>query len=336
MGQEPFIKAGCPKNNCIIVDDRNLISESHAVIFHAIDFDVKDMPNPQHRKFHQRFIFFNYESMVVYQDLNIFVSTANYFNWTMTYRRDSDIFDNMPYGGLKRRSDAFHPLDSFPVKSKPGRLPSHPDSMMQPWNISLIHRPTMAKKNKLIAWFVSHCQTDSLREEYFDRLSQFVPIDKYGKCGSLKCLPWNSPKCNKLLDNYKFYVAAENAICADYVTEKFYRALASNVVPIVYGGADYSVFAPVHSYIHVGDFKSPKALADYLRLLDENEVLYLRYFDWKKDYQVVAHLTNGWCDLCKKLNDPQQPTKVYKNLTAWWFHSNITCLAGYEFLESLL
>jgi alpha-1,3-fucosyltransferase len=62
--------------------------------------------------------------------------------------------------------------------------------------------------------------------------------------------------------NYKFYLAAENSLCPDYVTEKFYRGFLNDVVQVVYGGADYSHYAPPHSYINIADFKSPKALAD--------------------------------------------------------------------------
>jgi alpha-1,3-fucosyltransferase len=203
-------------------------------------------------------------------------------------------------------------------------------------NKSLDGQQFRAKKTKMVAWFVSHCRTDSLREKYFKWLGQHVHIDTYGACGTLTCVPLRSEKCDKLLDSYKFYVAAENAICPDYVTEKFYRAMASDIVPIVYGGADYSAYAPPFSYIDAADFKSPKALADYLKLLDENDGLYLKYFDWKKDYQVVSSPVSGWCELCEKLNDPQQKPKVYKDMTDWWFHKDIPCLYGFDYLDQFI
>ena len=180
---------------------------------------------------------------------------------------------------------------------------------------------------------VSNCESDGLRENYFRQLAKYLPIDIYGNCGPLKCLPWKSQQCDRLLRTYKFYVAAENGICADYVTEKFYRALSENIVPVVYGGADYSAYAPSHSFIHVGDFKSPKALADYLRLLDENDGLYLKYFDWKDEYEVENQPMAGWCDLCAKLHDRHLPAKSYKNVTNWWFDPNIACLNGHDFLD---
>ena len=44
------------------------------------------------------------------------------------------------------------------------------------------------------------------------------------------------------LGKYKFYLSFENALCRDYITEKFYLALHAGTLPIVYGGrskADY-------------------------------------------------------------------------------------------------
>ena len=57
--------------------------------------------------------------------------------------------------------------------------------------------------------------------------------------------------------DYKFYLAFENSICRDYVTEKFYNALLFSTVPVVYGGADYeSIGAPHNSFIDVRNFHS--------------------------------------------------------------------------------
>lgn len=56
--------------------------------------------------------------------------------------------------------------------------------------------------------------------------------------------------------DYKFYLAFENSICHDYITEKFYNALQYRTVPIVYGGANYQALAPKGSFINVKDFSS--------------------------------------------------------------------------------
>ena len=57
--------------------------------------------------------------------------------------------------------------------------------------------------------------------------------------------------------DYKFYLAFENSLCRDYVTEKFYNPLLFSTVPIVYGEADYeAIGAPTNSYIDVKHFSS--------------------------------------------------------------------------------
>ncbi len=116
----------------------------------------------------------------------------------------------------------------------------------------------------MVSWFASHCPTHSQQEDYVKELANFVQVDIYGKCGTMECLPRISQRCESLLDDYKFYLAAENSLCPDYVSEKFYRALTNDLVPIVYGVADYTDYAPPHSFINMADFASPKDLAAFI------------------------------------------------------------------------
>ena len=54
-------------------------------------------------------------------------------------------------------------------------------------------------------------------------LQKYITVDIYGSCGPLKC--WGD-QCDDTLDNdYKFYLAFENSLCYDYITEKFARGL---------------------------------------------------------------------------------------------------------------
>ena len=46
---------------------------------------------------------------------------------------------------------------------------------------------------------------------------------------------------------------------------QFWDAMSSDVVPVVYGGANYSRYAPPHSYINVDDFTSIEQLGQHLR-----------------------------------------------------------------------
>ena len=46
---------------------------------------------------------------------------------------------------------------------------------------------------------------------------------------------------------------------------QFWDAMSSDVVPVVYGGANYSRYAPPYSYINVDDFTSIEQLGQHLR-----------------------------------------------------------------------
>jgi len=233
-----------------------------------------------------------------------------------------------PYGVLLRRSPYPPEFDHLPTKLPPGKLPS--------MVIPSVHPSTVAHKTKLIIYVSSNCESSSRREDYLQVLSKHVQIDTYGRCGEFQCEPWNGEECfEKLLPNYKFHLAFENSLCPDYVTEKFWRALKWGAVPIVYGAADYAAYAPPNSYIHVAEFASPKDLADYLLLLDRNDALYAKYFEWRKDWEVERKPMIGWCDLCEKLNDPSIPAKSYTNLSKWWFQDG-PCYPAQNLIEQLI
>ena len=76
----------------------------------------------------------------------------------------------------------------------------------------------------MVFWVVSNCNTHSKREDYVQIMQYYIDVDIYGKCGNLTCSLEND--CfDDLAENYKFYLAFENALCPDYVTEKFFRTL---------------------------------------------------------------------------------------------------------------
>ena len=326
FGQEPFIKAGCKVTNCIATDDRSMVGKSDAVIIHAGQYNASDLPAI--RLPHQRYVFYLFETLPGSRNAPFFSQTSNFFNWTMTYRRDSDAYIAEPYGALQRRRTA-PVIRQLPPTLAPGVRP------IAPIKLFTSKKLLPPEKSKLIAWFCSNQLTHGKREEYVKELQNHIPVHIYGKCGNMTCQPKNSPQCNHLLDGYKFYLSAENSLCPDYVSEKFYRALEQNVVPVVYGGADYTQYAPPHSFINVADFKTPKQLADYLKLLDSNDSLYLRYFEWKKDWEVVKRPLGGWCDLCEKLNDSKEPVKSYADMAKWWF-DDVPCYPGESYLNKVL
>ncbi|KAK4323944.1 hypothetical protein Pmani_005403 [Petrolisthes manimaculis] len=125
-----------------------------------------------------------------------------------------------------------------------------------------------------------------------------------------------SNKCFAMLSvRYKFYLSFENSLCRDYVTEKFFDILRLDVVPVVYGGANYSKLAPPHSYIDALSFPSAKALALHLLYLHHNHTAYNEYFRWKR-FHIVRQDFYTFCKLCEKLHTDTTP-KTY-DIQKWF------------------
>ncbi|XP_037803091.1 alpha-(1,3)-fucosyltransferase C-like [Penaeus monodon] len=173
----------------------------------------------------------------------------------------------------------------------------------------------------MAAWFVSNCYSHSKRERIVKGLQKYIKVDIYGKCGPLECPRASTRLCYQMLEkNYKFYLSFENSLCKDYVTEKLFSVLKYNVVPVVYGLANYALIAPPGSYIDALSFPSVESLAKYLKYLDGNDTAYNEYFRWKGQYTIDNGWSNtaqGFCDLCKKLHQDSTP-KVYRDIKDWF------------------
>ncbi|XP_065284229.2 glycoprotein 3-alpha-L-fucosyltransferase A-like isoform X3 [Dermacentor albipictus] len=283
-GRAVFLRDKCPVDTCEIVTSQEEAPDADAVLF-------KDrFVAPKYRRpWHQVWILYLLECPYHTQS---FANFRNIFNWTATYRHDSDIV--APYEKFVRYDDG---------------------------GVTTARPPASAARNKTkkVAWFVSNCAARNQRLQFARKLAAYIDVDIYGTCGSLKCPRAQAGHCFELLDrDYKFYLAFENSNCKDYITEKFFvNGLGRDVVPIVMGGRplDYLRASPDHSFIHVEDFPSAKALAEYLHLLDRNETLYNEYLRWKGSGEFIN--TYFWCRLCAMLHAPPLP-KVYPDIGAWW------------------
>ena len=283
----------CKFTNCLATGDKKELLTSDAVLFHlkyVNSFPTVRLPD-------QKWIMHIRESPI---------NKGNYyryngrFNTTWTYDRTSDIWTNSSHlksvnGGLFLKREI-------------------PDS-------ALMNRNYAQGRSKLVAWFVSHCETKSKRLEYVKHLQNYIDVDIYGKCGSLKCGRFRRESelvcLNMLNTTYKFYLSFENSLCDDYVTEKFWKAIHNNVVPVVLGAYNYSELMPPNSYIDIKDFASPKELAEYLIMLDGNDELYNRYLSWKGVYEIVKH-PPVQCNLCEYLNVAKDVRKTYDRLDLFW------------------
>lgn len=304
FGNQGFLQINCPIADCYATDNRSLLSsvdKYDAILFHLRTFNEYDLPS--RRSWRQRWIFWSLESPQ-YNMRDIFPLNG-LFNWTMTYRLSSDIVQ--PYGWLE-------PLTSFA-----SHYPNLNDIIKA--SNSRIGKSSKFPSKKLVAWFVSNCESKSRREKYVEALAKYVQVDIYGGCGPLRCTKNNVDGCYEILEqNYKFYLSFENSFCDDYVTEKFFSILRLDVVPVVFGGANYSAMAPPFSYIDATRFKTARHLAEYLKILDSNEDYYNQYFWWKSHYRVrnrAEDLKISMCGLCSRLH-LDQSAKVYDDMEKWW------------------
>ncbi|XP_018577371.1 alpha-(1,3)-fucosyltransferase C-like [Anoplophora glabripennis] len=284
----------CEVRNCFTTDNRCYlpIDQFDAVLFHGREYIWETQDKPENRSQAQVYIYVNQESPA---NTPKWIGSDNFFNWTMTYRLDSDIA--YTYGMYKNITTNY-------------KMPTVEE---------------VQQKSRKIAWMVSNCNPPSNRKTLYEKLSKYFPIDVYGACGTMSCPREDSNGCYDLIArNYKFYLSFENSICVDYVTEKMYSALNRDFIPIVYGGANYSKFAPPNSVIDVSKFSSIEELAKYLKSLDEDPKKYLSYFEWKKHYIVKRDHKTALCDICKKLNEPLLH-KSY-DIQKWW--SDGMCKVG--------
>ncbi len=140
----------CPYSECILSRDRSRLNEADGVVFNMPSIFYENFPQDPHRRPEQRYIFLSPEPPVLFGEHHI-EKFNGLFNWTMSYRLDSDILYS--YGQVE-----------------PATLPSVAISTKK------------LNKTKLVAWFVSHCFTHSRREAYVEDLSKHIPVDIYGEC----------------------------------------------------------------------------------------------------------------------------------------------------------
>lgn len=86
----------CEIPSCVVTYNRSKISEADAVGFHHRDMKLLTLSLLSRRRNRQQIWFF----YVLENPLNVFINDARYagvFNWTMSYRRDSEVH-TPPYG----------------------------------------------------------------------------------------------------------------------------------------------------------------------------------------------------------------------------------------------
>ncbi|XP_061600396.1 4-galactosyl-N-acetylglucosaminide 3-alpha-L-fucosyltransferase 9-like [Cololabis saira] len=268
---------------CFLTADRNFYNQSDGVVMHHREIS-SDLSNLPHlqRPHFQKWIWMNMESP---SHSSMIPGMDNLFNLTLNYRRDADI--EVPYGSLIAR------------ETEENFVP-----------------PT---KDKVVCWIVSNWDVSHLRSKYYFQLQRHIAVRVYGNAFN-KHLP--DEDYVSTLASCKFYLAFENSIHKDYMTEKLYNPLSVGTVPVVLGPPrkNYENFLPGGAFIHIDDFSSAKELAEYLLLLDKNNEMYLRYFKWQRYFKVksVYFWAEHTCKACDYLKR-QKAYQAFNNLNRWYW-----------------
>ncbi|KAI6058278.1 Alpha-(1,3)-fucosyltransferase 10 [Aix galericulata] len=236
---------------------------TRAFLFYGTDFSIDSLPLP--RKDHHDWALFHEESPK--NNYKLFHEpTITLFNHTATFSRHSHLPLTTQY------------LEGVEVLK------------------SLRHMIPLQMKNSLrkqlapLVYVQSDCNPPSDRDSYVRELMCHIEVDSYGECLHNRDLPQHlrNPAAMddgnffKILAQYKFILAFENAICEDYITEKLWRPLKLGVVPVYFGSPSIVDWLPSNkSAILVSSFSHPRELAHYIKTLDKNDQEYEAFLEWK-------------------------------------------------------
>lgn len=236
---------------------------TRAFLFYGTDFSIDSLPLP--RKDYHDWALFHEESPK--NNYKLFHEpTITLFNHTATFSCHSHLPLTTQY------------LESVEIlKSLRYMIP-------------LQMKNSLRKRLAPLAYVQSDCNPPSDRDSYVRELMWHIEVDSYGECLHNRDLPQHlrSPTAMdngnfyKILAQYKFVLAFENAVCEDYITEKLWRPLKLGVVPVYFGSPSVAEWLPSNkSAILVSSFSHPRDLARYIKTLDANDGEYESYLQWK-------------------------------------------------------
>ena len=166
--------------------------------------------------------------------------------------------------------------------------PPHDDTFIEQWASEVLRRKTASAP---ILFFARNCDFVSHRRMTFVKaLMRYIKVDAIGKCLINKEQD-SVDGCGSVdrrrrkacfISRYPFYLAVENSISLDYVTEKVYEPMLVGSVPIYLGAPNAEMLLPTaHSAVIATDFASVKHLAGYIKCLLKTPRLYGEYLAWR-------------------------------------------------------
>ena len=149
-------------------------------------------------------------------------------------------------------------------------------------SVKKVEKPNDAKPH---ATFVArNCNPMNNRNEYVKAIDKVIGVFAPSTC--FHNMEWPQCKgrvCTKVeaIRDYKIHLAFENGDSPGFITDKIYQAMQAGVLPVWMGTVDVAGVVPNGSYVDVAEFNTPHDVANYLKMLLQNEKLYNSYFEWK-------------------------------------------------------
>ena len=188
----------CAKDKFEITHDKRRFLESDFVLVHVAS-NLPSLKNltamRRQMPSWQRWIYYSMESPISESSPNT-RRFSDLFDLTFTYRVDSDFW--APYGAY----------EEIPF-------------------VNLSHQDFSSGKDKLVSWIVSNCKPP-LRKLFVLELQKYITVDVFGSCSGTSAKSLSCPRnetCKSIIKQYKFYLSFENALCEDYITEKYWGHL---------------------------------------------------------------------------------------------------------------
>lgn len=177
VGPDYFRSLQCPVTDCVLTNNRELLStitDYDALVFHIAEPWAYSLFEkvPKLRSPHQIYVAANMESPA--HTKHLLGGDRDFFNWTMTYRLDSDVVWN--YNNFV---DA-----ETEVVVGPSERPQWRNDHEEYYNETVLE--LVLEKTKMGVQFVSHCGTISKRDDLVREIQKLTDVDIYGKCGNME------------------------------------------------------------------------------------------------------------------------------------------------------
>lgn len=294
--RETLSKIKCNIGQCFATANRRYLNDrrTQAFIFYGTHTAPDDLPLPRQpwhfwALFHEESPLNNY--ILCHQNF------LRLFNFTATSRSESDFPLTMQW---------IPNNDYFTSKS--------------PISLALKNKLKKEKDYAPVLYIQSHCAVPSDRDRYVKELMKYIKIDSYGKCLNNKNIPkkFEDPADNlknqdfyDFIAPYKFHLAFENSYLEDYMTEKLMRTLYLGSIPIYKGAPNAKQWMPNNkSVIFVDDFATPKELADFIKKLDEDDLEYESYLNFKTEGISNHLLQDAMTKRNWRVNTPGYPDMI--------------------------